>query len=71
MENDRITRICVSGMRVVEDVVLDLKGLTVLIGDNGTGKSTLLEAAEILRQAASPRLFVEDVLGAHGGFRSF
>jgi len=71
MENDRITRICVSGMRVVEDVVLDLKGLTVLIGDNGTGKSTLLEAAEILRQAASPRLFVENVLGAHGGFRSF
>jgi len=58
-------------MRVVEDVVLDLKGLTVLIGDNGTGKSTLLEAAEILRQAASPRLFVENVLGAHGGFRSF
>jgi len=41
------------------------------IGDNGTGKSTLLEAAEILRQAASPRLFVENVLGAHGGFRSF
>jgi predicted ATPase len=71
MEHDRISRICVSGMRVVENVVLDLKGLTVLIGDNGTGKSTLLEAVELLRQAAGPRLFVEDVLELeHGGLRS-
>jgi predicted ATPase len=71
MEHDRIIRICVSGMRVVEDAVLDLNGLTVLIGDNGTGKSTLLEAVELLRQAATPRLFVDDVLVlGHGGLRS-
>jgi predicted ATPase len=71
MNHDRITRLYVSGVRVVGDVALDLKGLTVLIGDNGTGKSTLLEAVELLRQAASPKVFVEDVLvRRHGGLRS-
>jgi predicted ATPase len=59
MEHDRITQIYVSGMRVLEDVVLGLNGLTVLIGENGTGKSTLLEAVELLHQAMGSRLFVE------------
>ncbi len=69
MSQDRITQIRVKGMRVLEDVTLDLKGLTVLVGENGTGKSTLLDALEILRQAGKPGVdFAFDVLlQRHGG----
>lgn len=72
MDQDRITRICVSGMRVIDEVSLDLKGLKVLIGDNGTGKSTLLDAVELLRQMAMPgATYVQDVLvQGHGGVRN-
>jgi predicted ATPase len=63
MSRDRITQIRIRGLRVVEDLTLDLDGLTVLIGDNGSGKSTILEAFEILRLAAMPGLkFTQDIL---------
>lgn len=62
MSRDRITQIRIRGLRVIEDITLDLTGLTVLIGDNGAGKSTILEAFEILRRAATSRDFVQDVL---------
>ncbi len=58
-------------MRCVESCRLATAGLTVLIGDNGTGKSTLIEGAELLRQAARPGSFTRDVIGnIHGGPRS-
>ena len=72
MTVDRITQLRVSNMRAVEQVTLDLSGLTVLIGDNGTGKSTLLDAFELFRQAAKPLNFVQDILvRAHGGLNDF
>lgn len=65
MSRDRITQIRIRGLRVIEDVTLDLDGLMVLIGDNGSGKSTILEAFEILRLAATPGIkFTQDIL--HG-----
>lgn len=68
MSRDRITQIRIRGLRVIEDVTLDLDGLTVLIGDNGSGKSTILEAFEILRLAAMPGLkFTQDVLHSRFG----
>jgi predicted ATPase len=68
MTTDRITSISIAGMRAIERVEIRLNGLTVLIGDNGAGKSTILEAFEILRQAAKPISFVTDILErAHGG----
>lgn len=68
MNQDRITQIRVCGLRTIRDLVLDLQGMTVLLGDNGTGKSSLLEATELLRQAAKPVAFVPDILvKAHGG----
>lgn len=68
MSRDRITQIRIRGLRVIEDVTLDLDGLTVLIGDNGSGKSTILEAFEILRLAAIPGLkFTQDVLQSQFG----
>lgn len=70
MGRDRITQLRVRGLRCVSDATIDLRGLTVLIGDNGTGKTTLLEAIELLRQAAKPINFVQDVLVAkHGPLR--
>jgi predicted ATPase len=69
MTTPRITEITVKGMRSLADVRLRLDGLTVLIGDNGSGKSSLIEACELLRRVANPS-FVEDLNRIHGGVRS-
>lgn len=61
-----ITELRIEGLRTIEKVRLRLDGLTVLIGDNGTGKSSILEACEILRRATGPR-FLEELYGIHGG----
>jgi predicted ATPase len=55
--------------RTLADVTLDLNGLTVLIGDNGTGKSSILEACEILRKAATSSEFLTQFNQVHGGVR--
>lgn len=71
MSADRITRIRIEGLRAIREADLELDGLTVLIGDNGTGKSSILTALEILRGASSPKTFVPDIIeGAHGGLTS-
>lgn len=54
------------GLRTLADVTLRLGGLTVLIGDNGSGKSSLLEACEILRRAAGES-FTDEFQQIHGG----
>jgi predicted ATPase len=61
-----ITEIRIEGLRTIEKVRLRLDGLTVLIGDNGTGKSSILEACEILRRATGPR-FLDELYAVHGG----
>jgi predicted ATPase/nucleoside phosphorylase len=63
---DRIAEIRVNGLRTIERLTLPLRGLTVLIGENGTGKSSLIEACEILRRASGPQIFTE-LHGVHGG----
>jgi predicted ATPase len=71
MNHDRITQLRIVGLRVIEDLTLNLRGANVLIGDNGTGKSSILEALELLRQAAKPVSYVTDiVVRAHGGLQS-
>lgn len=68
MTQDRITELRVQGFRPLADVRLPLGGLTVLIGENGSGKSSLVEAMELLCKAARPGNFVNDQLGPlHGG----
>lgn len=58
-------------MRSLEDVTLPLDGLTVLVGENGSGKSTIIEALEILRKAAQSGEFVSDhLLPKHGDLLS-
>jgi hypothetical protein len=51
---DRIERIRIQGFRSLADVTLELNGLSVLIGDNGSGKSAVIEALETLRYFAEP-----------------
>ncbi len=66
----RLTRLRIRGVRTFEDVTLDLRaGVTVLIGENGSGKSTVLECLEILRRAATPGFF-DDFHTIHGGLHA-
>ena len=69
MPADRITRLSIEGMRCIDSIDLDLGGLTVLIGENGTGKSTILEALEILRKAATESALIAKLYDAHDGTR--
>ncbi|MFH0902367.1 MAG: AAA family ATPase [Pseudomonadota bacterium] len=71
IDRDRVTQLRISGLRAIRDLVLDCRGLTVLIGDNGTGKSSIIEALEILRQSAKPFSHVPDIISkGHGGLQS-
>lgn len=53
-------------MRTLADVSLETGGLTVVIGENGTGKSSIIEAIEILRRASNQN-FMQEVFHVHGG----
>jgi len=67
---DRITEVRIKGFKALSDISLKLDGLTVLIGDNGSGKSTILEALEIISKAPN-RNFMSDVISRlHGGIAS-
>lgn len=63
----RITRVRFAGLRTAASVELDLEGLTVLIGPNGVGKSTLVEGFELLRQVVASDEFVRTLHEDHGG----
>lgn len=66
MTGARITEIHVEGLRTLADVRLKLDGLTVLIGENGTGKSSIVEACELLRRLANQD-FIGEFYNPHGG----
>lgn len=59
----RLVEARIRGLRTLADVTLELGGLTVLIGDNGAGKSSILEALRIASLLVRSN-FV-DVLGQH------
>jgi predicted ATP-dependent endonuclease of OLD family len=54
----QITRVRFAGLRTAASVELDLGGLTVLIGPNGVGKSSLIEGLELLRRVMTSDDFV-------------
>ena len=63
----KIKSISVSGIRTLDDFKLDLNdGLTVLIGENGSGKSTIVEACELLRRVTNQN-FLSEFNQIHGG----
>jgi predicted ATPase len=61
-----ITELRVEGLRTIERVRLPLDGMTVLVGESGTGKSSLIEACALLRRATNLR-FMEQLYRLHGG----
>jgi predicted ATPase len=69
----RIKRIEIEGFRVIDKLSLVLQPLNVLIGENGSGKSTVLEAFELIRKAATMNgeQFIAELHNVHGGFRMF
>jgi predicted ATPase len=65
----RLVSLRVDGLRTLHGFTLDLAGLRVLIGENGTGKSSVLEALELLRRTRSPE-FLREFNTAHGGMKA-
>jgi predicted ATPase len=62
-----LRRLRIEGFRSIDTLDLHLSQLTVLIGANGSGKSTILEALELLRRAAaSPTEFLNEFQTVHG-----
>jgi predicted ATPase len=53
---NRVGRVIIQGYRRLYDVELELRPLMVLIGANGAGKTSFLEAWSLLAAAASKRL---------------
>jgi len=66
MKSNRIISVRVLGLRSLADVTLKLDGLTVLIGHNGSGKSSLIEVCEILRRLGGENFF-DELQQIHGG----
>jgi predicted ATPase len=71
MGADRVVNLTIRGMRCIEDVKLPIGPFTVLVGENGAGKSTVVEAAELLRKAATEAPFVDRLYSPHDGTRLF
>ena len=67
---DRITRLRIQNVRAFEDVTIDLSaGVTVLIGENGAGKSTIIECLELLQRVPEQR-FMGSSTTSTGGCRA-
>ncbi len=69
MTSDQLVELRIDGLRSIDTARIALHGLTVLIGENGSGKSTIIEACELLRRASTSS-FLRDFDGIHGGLLS-
>jgi predicted ATPase len=56
-------------MRCFSGFAMKTPGLVVLIGENGVGKSTIVEACELLRRTTDTQ-FATAIGGVHGGVRA-
>lgn len=64
--NARVEEIRVKNVRSLADVRVSLSGLTFLVGRNGAGKSSILDAIELLREALTDSL--PNALSRRDGF---
>lgn len=62
----KLTSLRIQGFRCIEDLTIRLDGLQVFIGENGSGKSTIVESFELLRRLATPGRFAFDFYTRHG-----
>ena len=69
MSQDRIVELRVRNLRSLADVRVQLNELTVGIGTNGSGKSSLVEACVLLKRVASDT-FMSEIYESHGGAAS-
>lgn len=63
-----LTRIEIDGFKSFANFALDLNPFTVILGQNGSGKSNLFDAMQLLRRAVSEPL-AEALRGGRGEFR--
>lgn len=68
MEHFPFDEIVIEGYRRLANVKLQLKSLNVIIGGNGSGKTSLLEAMSLLSASASGQM--ADSFSALGGFNA-
>ena len=62
----RITRVRIRNFRGIRDLEIDLGNVTVLIGENNSGKTSVLDALKLCLRDLSPRRrFVFDALDFH------
>ncbi len=63
-----LTQLHVQGFRRLQDVQLELRPIMVMIGANGVGKTSILDAVSLLSDSASGKLHTN--LSSHGGIGS-
>ncbi len=64
---DRIVQVKIRNVRAIESADVQIgRPMTVLIGENGSGKSTVIECLELLRKAAEPN-FMSQFYAIHRG----
>ncbi|MBL8912996.1 MAG: AAA family ATPase, partial [Archangium sp.] len=64
---DRLLRVRIENFRSIRSLEIDLQQpMRVLIGENGGGKSSIIECFEILRRATEPAFF-DQIDRIHGG----
>lgn len=69
-KHDHVSEIRVSGYRSLANVKLPTNGLIVLIGENGSGKSSILHVLDILQDALSASSIYEKLDELNGNARN-
>lgn len=69
MSADRLKWVRIEGLRSLRDVTLEISDLQVLVGENGAGKSTVIEAFEILSLLVQEPRFTIEFAARHGDLR--
>lgn len=66
---DRLLSVDIRNFRSIASLTVTVEGLQVLVGENGGGKSSILECFELLRRATAPQ-FTQELERVHGGARA-
>jgi predicted ATPase len=56
-----IQQVSVSSFKAIEEATIDLPALTIFIGENGTGKSSIIQALSILSRSRAQQQIITDL----------